>query len=559
MTITVANQPAADSVKAAYRSILFDLSLDVDAPVVYCDIYFNGVYYKSLSTTTPGLAKQFDILDACQEFLTKFLAANGASTIAGAPPVFLSCFCRFRGSSFNSDGTIDIEATEPVQGTGGTPPIAGTGVESNTFIVLNASLQHEDNQDLLTHASNFKTGMWDTLAWPLSHRKNGYKVIGSDYFPFLYKGSASLSCIKVTYKRKDGTTGVVNTCGAVYPNCPIISGVTIESADNGDGTQKFAINWDPADPLLSQIQIQYRVQGSSGAYTIVSVHLASYPTSYTIVLPLGLYQFRIRVLGACISQFTGTFDNKGIAAPICVPVTFHDAPELPDAEAVTIYEYDIPLLGTPPFSISNITAPAWVLGITIINGNTVQILGKPGKLDVANNVHIKFDITNGCGTQTIDQLIDVLWKNRTLTFTAVMGLGTYSQVVATLSGPVDEDFQITNMAAKGYVESTCIGEVEVATDFAKLKSIITGNTSVGGSDGPTGDWSTVNSYRISDTQLRVPSQGPIPFTVSPGDTVQIGTYHVFVVYGGCPPLSLKVLAENSDTLVTEAGDSIVQH
>ena len=41
------------NVHAAYRPIVFDVQNINEPPVVYCDIYFNGVYYKTMAKTIP--------------------------------------------------------------------------------------------------------------------------------------------------------------------------------------------------------------------------------------------------------------------------------------------------------------------------------------------------------------------------------------------------------------------------------------------------------------------------------------------------------------------------
>ncbi len=78
-------QPAANDLKAAYRPVTLTVSATATGggtpPVVYCDIYVNGTYYKSLEKTQYTVSGQwkFDIQDACQEVLESNIAANGGT------------------------------------------------------------------------------------------------------------------------------------------------------------------------------------------------------------------------------------------------------------------------------------------------------------------------------------------------------------------------------------------------------------------------------------------------------------------------------------------------
>lgn len=193
---SIISQPSSNSINAAYRPVIIRAAAtrtdaDPRPPVVYCDIYFNDVFYKTLSKSKNILLNisdsewQFDIQDAAQEYLGKFLAENGESEIVEATPIITKTLCKLRSSGYDSDGFIAPEGTAPVQGTGDTAATPGTGTSTNTFYILNATLQHEDNQDLGDHLDSFKNGTWAADCWPLSHRPNHYRICpqDSDSFP----------------------------------------------------------------------------------------------------------------------------------------------------------------------------------------------------------------------------------------------------------------------------------------------------------------------------------------------------------------------------------------
>lgn len=233
-------------VHAAYRPILFVVAATAtngarSAPVVFCDIYFNGLFYKTLSATQhyyldyTNTQWQFDISAAAQEYLTFDLPTLGITSINSAPKTVISAFCRFRSSGNDANGFLAPEGIAPKQGTGSKAPVAGSGTESLSFHILNAVLQHEDNQTLATHLDAFKiNGTWEANTFPLSHRPNGYKVCkgDSDVFPFIHVGNKQLAKITVTRFHYSGTTTTANfsipqTCSSV------VSGVSaVVQSDN---------------------------------------------------------------------------------------------------------------------------------------------------------------------------------------------------------------------------------------------------------------------------------------------------------------------------------------
>ncbi|MEJ7831176.1 MAG: hypothetical protein WKF91_23420 [Segetibacter sp.] len=239
---SVINQPASSSINAAYRPV--ELTVRATAnngtpkpPVVYCDIYINSFFYKTLSKsqyTTLNATNSdwtFDIQDACQEYLRVFLATNGGNLILNAAPAACGVNCLFRSSMINSNGFIESDGSEPIQATGNSSSVAGTGTSSNVFFVINSTLQHEDNQDLAAHLNAVKTGTWGAGYYPLTHRPARYKICrnDSDYFQVIATTNAlTISKLRLNYRFIGQTTyrqsvsNIVQTSGIVFyiPNGP---------------------------------------------------------------------------------------------------------------------------------------------------------------------------------------------------------------------------------------------------------------------------------------------------------------------------------------------------
>lgn len=234
---SILSQPAASSINAAYRPVILRVSAtatngDQIPPVVFCDIYFAAIFYKTISRTQYSALGgsgdsewEFDIQDACQEFLSMYIAANGASTIKEAAVLVSRVTCKFRSSGIDTDGFTVAEGTPPIQGTVDEEPTAGTGTNSNDFYVVNATLQHEDNQDLAAHLNSFKNGTWGGTTWPLSHRPNHYKLctLDSDFFPIL--SDLVPDALSITYTPVGG--GVPVTVGP--------TSVSVDEDDTDDG------------------------------------------------------------------------------------------------------------------------------------------------------------------------------------------------------------------------------------------------------------------------------------------------------------------------------------
>lgn len=211
--ISIAAQPASNSLHAAYRPVLVKVwaqrtDLEPVPPVVYCDIYVNGVYYRTHAKTFPvennGTESlwQFDIQNALQEYLESKLSTYGGSAIEEKKTVSARFYCRLRSSGYNVNGFITTEGTAPVQGTSSTPASPGTGVQTNEAFVVNATLQSEFNQNLATHLNSYKTGTWAATTYPLTQRPNPYMISrqDNDHFPILDLNKGCYSKLVLNYR-----------------------------------------------------------------------------------------------------------------------------------------------------------------------------------------------------------------------------------------------------------------------------------------------------------------------------------------------------------------------
>lgn len=255
-------QPPASQLSAAYRPIYYRFQADIttDAcPVAYCDIYIDGIYFKSLSKTRPATtvpnilaAFDFDIQDAAQEYLTKYIAPNGNRNVFNPAKIMAAVVCKFRTTFTNSDGFLDSIYTAPVQGTDDTDPVAGNGISSNSSYIVNSTLPSEAAPVLQDHLNVYKKGAWLPTAFPLTHRPNF--TIGrrdSDYFPIAVLTSEVPTCLSLKYKLK-GTntyldkTDCANTCVAPgfeafeFPNGQV--GVPYSYSITLTGTQPFTLD-----------------------------------------------------------------------------------------------------------------------------------------------------------------------------------------------------------------------------------------------------------------------------------------------------------------------------
>jgi hypothetical protein len=403
--------PNSEEPVAAYRPIIFLIATNTpteDNPVAYCDIYFNGVFYKTIAksqlvTINGNVVYMFDIQDAAQEFLGKFIGDNGGDNILTADPLVASCFCRFRGSSIDTEGFTIPETAIPVQGTANTNPTAGGGTQSNTFYVVNATLQHESNQRFIDHLFYWRAvGTWDNGTYPLTHRPAGYKLcpLDSDYFPIL--SILVPDSLVIHYRPKgspDFTDGTSETIcvpvGALNPTLP--------SANIGEfynvgiplsGTAPFSITGSVAPAWMTPPYID--------GNTIV---LQGTPTDGDAAVHVQISVTVSNCEDSAFSNFT-----KFIDVIACNAVTVPSF-NMPNATSGVPYSFSVPLGGTGPFTPDGYSGPAW-LSATIA-GSNISFTGTPTDGDVDTGVSVSFDVCNCSGTRctTYSGTIDVISSN----------------------------------------------------------------------------------------------------------------------------------------------------
>lgn len=378
------------------------------APVVYCDIYFDGVYYKTQSKTQPinnpdltgnDPIFQFDIQDACQEYLLKTIPANGQSVIAAVPRAMATVYCKFRISNLEPDGFTSIEGPEPQQGTGKKSPVAGAGTQSNSFYVVNATLQHEDNQDLATHLNSFKNGTWSANAFPLSHRPNGYRVCNgdSDVFPIIWTGPSNLKCLTIKFKKKgDPALYTASTCNS----CIQVFAGTISFPDAVDSVAySYSIPLTGSAPFtLANI-----VKPSWMSLNIVGTDVVATGTPALVdVNPAVTISFDIL---NCANIPVSVSDQIAVTTTAgCVAVAISGTPVLPDGFVGIPYSYIINLTGTGPFSLTSVVKPSWMTATVV--GGTIVLGGTP--VAAATGITVSFTINNACGTTPFSDTINTI-------------------------------------------------------------------------------------------------------------------------------------------------------
>jgi hypothetical protein len=400
----IVTQPASDHLMAAYRPIILDVTATATMgpsavpPVVYCDIYFAGVFYKTIKKTA-ALASgnwRFDIQDAAQEYLGKYLAAIYGQAIVEAPPLIALAFCRFRSSGIDTEGFIVPDPTIPVQATGNTNPTAGTGTQSNSFYVVNSTLQHDQAQDLADHLDAWKNpdDTWDATTYPLTHRPRNYFLCteDSDYFPIL--SDKTPTGLSITYTNKDGTIGSSDSeaicipIGALNPTLPNGSlGDPYSVSIPLSGTAPFVLD-DFSGPDWMSAEID-------GSDLVLSGTPDATGTGISV--------------SATVSNCEGPGQSftKTISVTTCVAVSISGSIFMPDATALVPYNKTFSLSGTPPFAIDSTTIPAWMTAV--ISGSTLQLFGTPAESDVGTAISVVVNLTNcTAGTFTLTTAINVL-------------------------------------------------------------------------------------------------------------------------------------------------------
>ncbi|MFB6453722.1 fibronectin type III domain-containing protein [Chitinophaga sp. Hz27] len=456
-------QPSTGGLSAAYRPVIYRINAmatnEMDqAPIVWCDIYFGGVYYKSLSSTiysAPG-EWQFDIQNAAQEYLRAALAPNGSGNIFQSAKSLTKVFCRFRASGYNQSGITIPEGTIPIQATGMSPAQPGTGLQSYTSYIVNSALLHEDNQDILTHLTFSKTGIWSPLAFPLTHRPRKYNLAiqDSDYFPIVYTGTTPIKCIQLNFRLQGQSNYQQRTKCWPFP-CPQLSPVLQGIMLNPDTTQTITIGWQSLPVYVSGVKVQYRKTGSSTPWTAVTLGAVSY---WAVTLPLGKYDFMVSATGDCTEVDPGVLMNVGENRNPCQPIT--------------------------GLIVTRVTADTWRITWNPVAGSSGYI--------------VSYQINNGPSQESTV-------TTNSYTFVGVLPGDTYKAVVYNLCNPgasdpsaevtftAPQNFTFRMDAFKGAVSTYC-------TEY-KLGSSLFAISNTAGRISGAGSWSGANPalYRYEAT------------------------------------------------------------
>lgn len=409
-------QPNAGDLLAAYRPVLIDVNVDTISPglappIIYCDVYFNGIYYKTVSRTkSKSLASgsalfEFDIQDAAQEIIGKYIGDNGSSSLNPVTNMMLSCFCRIRVTSYDTNGLMMISDIAPVQGTGAIAPIPGSGYQSNSFFIAGMSLQHEDNQNTVAHLNSYKNGNWGANVYPMTHRPQGYVITkkDSDFYPFINLGLLDFKTIRLNYKVKGSNNFLQASFTQISP-CPVVSNIQYTTVNNG-ANQTFTFTWANPSPLITGIDILYRPSGGTGSWSTSSGSAAS---GRSITVPFGSYDVQFLMHGSCSDNYSGIIMGVGATGSgSCLPVLFTDLnPTIPDGNTQYAYNYALNLYGDAPFALTNVVKPAWMT-IAIV-GTQIIFTGQP--TIGGNGIPVFFTVTNCGGTNsaTFNKTINIM-------------------------------------------------------------------------------------------------------------------------------------------------------
>lgn len=311
MPITeVTYQNAVESIQAAYNPIVFRCKAVIPnatpenyrPQMVFCDIYINSVYYKSLWKSNPYKDEnmqpeyEFDIQEALQEVLTYNLPKLNQSQIKIFDNTIKTVFVRFRNSVIE-DGFTKSEQLEPIQGTSNQEPVSGGGTQSNSFYVINAGIQPTEPHNLGTLLNLHKTGQWHANVYPLTKRPKKYNLCKDDssYFPLISDTQPAQICLKIY----DDVGGYQMICSDIK-ECPMLQNLSYSVEKSGESTQKFVFTWDlPVNyEITEELVIHYKTHDSeSWTQTIVSIYSPA-----EMILPLGKYDFKFDLQGACNTQ-----------------------------------------------------------------------------------------------------------------------------------------------------------------------------------------------------------------------------------------------------------------
>lgn len=411
MSVTaILQQPELNSLHAAYRAILSRVVVDnisdyTPPAIVYCDIYINGIFYKTITRTfTATTIKEsseyvFDIQDALQEYLDKRdTPINGGTTIQNIENL-CKVYCKYRSSTYSPAGFIVPEGLVPQQGTSDSPAIPGGGVQSNSFYVINAVLQHSDNQNISNHLEYFKNKTWSSSAKPATHRpkKVGILIDQSDYFPIIVPDSACPAKIRFRYKYHD--QNLEHTVDSnITPICNV-NVINITSSQVPSSTE-VTISWQTTDIVSS---CQYRIDNGVWITSTSNTLIEEFEEGeHTIdvravcscgIGPVQSYSFEVQSpeVYVCESTISSVVFNQVTGSSINYTIT-----------AVGAYRFKLEVDGGTPYivnstvgSLTGLTAGTHSLKVTPICENNVEgtsftqafnVIGMPSVTQLSSTV-----------------------------------------------------------------------------------------------------------------------------------------------------------------------------
>jgi hypothetical protein len=361
MAVTNVLGPEPNEIKSAYRPIIFDVTVPGAPKVVYCDLYFNGRYYKTLSKTqyhsrnSSGSYSywKFDIADACQEFLQKVLAPIDSTLVQNADKAFIGVYCRFRDSQLDADGLIIPEGPVPVQGTMESEPVPGGGQQSTDFFVLNVALKHHHEPSLANHLSRYMASPFDENCYPLSRRPRRYHISlgSSDFYPVI--DTAFQRCspnLRLNYKYFGQSS--FSQASSIASYGVIVSTITsLSVVQIGD---LISLNWQyTGNPSSFNVQVDAGIVQNT---PVPSIELAG--------LSVGSHTVAIRPISGC-AQGTQFSTN----------ITVDEAAELCNLEVYTVL---ITQTGADTIQVGafmNATAPSYAYSLD--GGPNVPVAALP--------------------------------------------------------------------------------------------------------------------------------------------------------------------------------------
>ena len=272
MPITaITYQNNSEAIVSAYRPIIYRckannpyeaVSQGSQPQTVFCDIYVDDIYYKSLWKSHPiyddeiEFEYEFDIQDAIQEVLTYNLPPIANMNIIEYKNTIKKVFVKFR-NTFLVEGFIHSEQSEQIQGTLNTESFSGGGKKSNSIYVLNILIQHEDKLNVEEYLKDFKTGIWKNNTFPLTKRPKINKLCKDDssFFPIIT--SETPTHIK-------GNSTVNNEIFSIESffedKCPFVENINYTSKIINEQRKKVILSWDKIKNIekVSKIIIYYR-------------------------------------------------------------------------------------------------------------------------------------------------------------------------------------------------------------------------------------------------------------------------------------------------------------